>query len=188
MTTSAPTRLCVIEGCQRKHYARTWCSMHYLRWLNHGSPFVTLVPRHGHAGLIDSPTYLTWKSMIARCSNPRAPDYPRYGGRGIAVCERWRTFANFLEDMGERPDGLTIDRENNDGDYELLNCRWATRSQQNSNRRPMPLRQFCRRGHPLTADNLYVWRNVRRCQTCRAVYQGCADDAKARSKRREQAR
>jgi hypothetical protein len=74
--------------------------------------------------------------MIQRCTNPRRDNFSYYGGRGIEVCDRWRTFENFLADMGERPTGLTLDRVDNDGNYEPGNCCWATRKQQISNRRP----------------------------------------------------
>lgn len=72
--------------------------------------------------------------MIARCTRPSCIGYPSYGGRGIAVCERWRVFANFLADMGECPAGLTLERNEVNGNYEPGNCRWATKEEQRSNR------------------------------------------------------
>ncbi|MEJ8025467.1 hypothetical protein WKH82_08340 [Acinetobacter baumannii] len=84
----------------------------------------------------DEPTYITWKSMKARCNNPNAKGYENYGGRGIKICDRWQeSYENFLEDMGTRPPNTTLDRINNDGNYEPSNCRWATKKDQSNNRR-----------------------------------------------------
>lgn len=81
-------------------------------------------------------TYSSWKSMISRCNNPNDRAYPTHGGRGIKVCERWKAFEEFLADMGDRPPGLTLERLDNNGDYEPNNCKWATWSEQNRNKRP----------------------------------------------------
>lgn len=80
--------------------------------------------------------YRTWKAMLARCTNPNATGYENYGGRGIKVCSRWLVFSKFLADMGLKPGpNYSIERRDNDGPYIKRNCYWATRQQNNDNRR-----------------------------------------------------
>ena len=86
-------------------------------------------------GMSRTSTYHIWQTMRQRCSNPNATAYASYGGRGITVCDRWQEFENFLADMGERPEGLSLERVNNNGNYEPGNCVWATRKAQAANRR-----------------------------------------------------
>ena len=96
--------------------------------------------KHGHCiskdgKSINSKTYNSWYSMTQRCRYIKQDSYSSYGGRGIIVCDKWKDFSNFLRDMGERPDGTSLDRINSDGNYEPSNCRWASFRKQTENRR-----------------------------------------------------
>ena len=87
--------------------------------------------KHGYHG---TPTYRSWLAMHTRCRWTKGKDYARYGGRGIKVCARWMSFPNFLEDMGDRPAGLVLERKNTDGDYNKENCHWASPKTNANNR------------------------------------------------------
>ena len=88
-------------------------------------------------GFSSHPLYMVWRDMIQRCENPNHSAYKWYGDRDIKVCHRWHDPRNFFKDMGERPRGLTLERMNNNGNYEPGNCRWATPKEQRANSRPI---------------------------------------------------
>ena len=121
-----------VDGCSLRSGNTRSCGC-FLRECSRKRPY-----KNGHkSGGVSSPEYMCWCNMKLRCSNKHNPMYKYYGGRGISVCERWRnSFKNFLADMGLKPSPeLSIDRIDNDGNYEPGNCRWTTAKEQIRNRR-----------------------------------------------------
>lgn len=129
-------RVCKVDNCGRKHSGHGYCQTHIAR-LNKGLDLSAPVVKRVQHGRSRSREYYSWLTMIQRCTNPNNTNYHKYGARGISVCKRWRDgFEYFLEDMGARPEGYTLDRINNDGNYEPSNCRWASMEEQTWNKRP----------------------------------------------------
>lgn len=123
-------------------------------------------------GMSRSKTYAVWDAMIQRCTNSKSRAFPRYGGRGIEVCEEWLDFRLFLRDMGEQPNGLSLERRENSGNYEPGNCCWATMGEQLRNTRRTQLvdlrgKQVCvtDAARSLSIDPSTIWTRVRRNRT-----------------------
>lgn len=129
---------CSVDGCRYPAFCKTLCKAHYEQVRQHGKITGMVIPHIKARGGItkeNKDEYRTWNLMKRRCFNKNTKEYKNYGGKGIGVCDRWaNSFSNFLEDMGKRPNGCSLDRINCSGDYSPENCRWATDRQQQRNR------------------------------------------------------
>lgn len=126
-------------------------------------------------GMSNTKIYNIWADMLYRCTRPAHARYADYGGRGITVCERWHDFGNFYADMGDRPEGRSLDRRDNEAGYSPENCRWATLVEQMNNRRPYKRNTRCGKGHPYSGK--LSARGKQRCLVCERA---CAARARAR--------
>jgi hypothetical protein len=129
-------------------------------------------------------TYAVWYSMMSRCYRPHCTGYQYYGGEGIEVCKKWHDYYGFLADMGLKPDGMTLERRNNDGPYELANCLWATYSTQARNRRSNVMLTYNGRtlcvadwALELGLPPITIYARIRRgCSIERTLYAGDLDE------------
>jgi hypothetical protein len=126
---------CKIDDCKRQSRAQGYCGKHYFNFWKHGNP-VGKTRRSERGAATRHPLYRIWEGMHRRCSDDEDYSFKNYGARGISVCDRWKDFWNFADDMGQRPSKHhSIDRIDVNGNYESSNCRWATPKEQARNTR-----------------------------------------------------
>lgn len=138
------TTKCCIRDCEGKVRNSGFCNHHYMQWNRHGHPLADEMSHRktGHRER-NGRTYRSWIAMKKRCTDPKSVGWKYYGGKGITIHPRWaKTFINFLEDMGECPEGCSIERIDGNGNYEPGNCRWATQIEQSQNKSNITLTEL----------------------------------------------
>lgn len=129
-------KICKVNDCTNVHYGLGFCNKHWRRFRTKGDTEGYLHGARYEHGKTGTSEYYSWGNMLKRVLSPNNPAYKWYGARGITVCERWRKFENFYADMGDKPTPKhSIERVNNNGDYEPSNCVWATKETQARNKR-----------------------------------------------------
>lgn len=148
--------------------------------LTHGkSKSCGCASRNKTHGMRHTPIYSVWHNMLRRCYEPNAISYPNYGGKGITVCEEWHKFENFYKDMGDRPDGMSLDRKDSKGNYEPDNCQWATRIEQANNKKVNKFYDI--NGEMLTVPEIARRNNASKGALYRRLYKGMSIDESLRS-------
>jgi hypothetical protein len=128
---------CSVSSCTKVVKSKGYCSSHYMKYWKYGDPLVVRPRGRITHGKTNTPEYRSWSNMRQRCYDENNNRFYRYGGRGIKVCDRWLGpdgFVNFLEDMGKKAKGESVDRIDNNGDYTPSNCQWATAKEQSRNK------------------------------------------------------
>lgn len=141
------TNKCKVEGCDRQFYGLGYCELHWRRLKKHGDIFENIPPRpHVNHGMTGTAEHRAWISMRRRCYLKTFRQYKDYGGRGIRVCDEWLSnFMAFYNYIGPKPSPQhTLDRINNNGNYEPGNVRWATWAEQATNKSPRGSRKYLR--------------------------------------------
>ncbi len=169
-------QICKVDGCTiltRKNRRTEYCPKHTRRLELYGNPLAG--QRDFYNTRKRMPGYSSWVAAKSRCYNPKDKAYKHYGARGIIMCERWFNSSKvFLEDMGSRPVGMTLERLDVNGNYELSNCKWASWAEQRKNKRHYTYREkytHCGKGHEWTFENTGNTRTGGRyCRECSKIH------------------
>lgn len=129
---------CQVDACKKSRpYRKGYCGLHYQRWMKHGDVTKVLKVTNIRHDMVCSPEWQSWRGMKERCDNPNYKQSSDYKERGISYDPRWSMFLDFYADMGDRPEGMTLERIDNNKGYSKANCKWASYHDQRMNQRRM---------------------------------------------------